>query len=214
MDVRRTSTTPELIAAALREEIQTGRVPPGHALRQEELASRFSVSRIPVRDALVRLEAEGLVEIFPNRGAFVAKLTADEIAELFDLRVLLEGDLVARAVAAMDADTLEALDLMLIRAERGALGPHWSTLDDDFHAALYGAAGRPRQLALIRSLRTTVRRYATSYGSLPEQTERWLEDHRRIVQACRNRDAASARAEVEAHVRDAGALVLARMEGV
>src|SRR5690242_14507051 len=91
--VRRYRTTPDLIADALREEIQRGTPGPGEALRQEEVAARFSVSRIPVREALRQLEAEGLVVVYPNRGAYVAQLSAQELREITDLRVLLEGDL-------------------------------------------------------------------------------------------------------------------------
>ena len=80
--VRRYATTPDLIADTLRDEILRGDVPPGQALRQEELAERFGVSRLPVRDALLRLEAQGLVHVYPNRGAFVISLSADEVREL------------------------------------------------------------------------------------------------------------------------------------
>ena len=99
--VRRYATTPDLIAASLREEILRGVIPPGQALRQEELAGRFSVSRLPVRDALLRLEAEGLVDVFPNRGAFVTTLSADEVREIYHLRILLEGDAIETAVPRM-----------------------------------------------------------------------------------------------------------------
>src|SRR5829696_1672199 len=95
---RRGSTTPDLIADSLREDILRGTIPPGQPLRQEELARRFGVSRLPVRDALLRLEAEGLVVVFPNRGAFVVSLSAAEVREIYDLRVLLEGDVLERAV--------------------------------------------------------------------------------------------------------------------
>src|SRR5437763_14723371 len=91
--VRRGATTPDLIAETLRDEILRGAIPPGEALRQEELAERFGVSRLPVRDALLRLEAQGLVHVYPNRGAFVISLSADEVREVYEMRILLEGDL-------------------------------------------------------------------------------------------------------------------------
>src|SRR5215208_4995895 len=101
---RRGATTPDLIADSLREEILRGAIPPGQPLRQEELADRFGVSRLPVRDALLRLEAQGLVEVFPNRGAFVVSLSADEVREIYDLRILLEGDAVEQSVPRMTVD--------------------------------------------------------------------------------------------------------------
>src|SRR5215218_3677877 len=90
--VRRGATTPDRIAETLREEILRGEV----ELRQEELAQRFGVSRLPVRDALLRLEAQGLVHVYPNRGAFVISLSADEVTEIYEMRILLEGDIIER----------------------------------------------------------------------------------------------------------------------
>src|SRR3982751_3291639 len=98
---RRYSTTPDLIAESLRDEILRGEIPAGQPLRQEELAERFGVSRLPVRDALLRLEAQGLVHVFPNRGAFVISLSADDVREVYEMRVLLEGDMLERAVPRM-----------------------------------------------------------------------------------------------------------------
>src|SRR3982750_1889647 len=90
---RRYSTTPDLIAESLRDEILRGEIPAGQPLRQEELAERFGVSRLPVRDALLRLEAQGLVHVFPNRGAFVISLSAGEVRGGYWMRVFPEGAL-------------------------------------------------------------------------------------------------------------------------
>src|SRR5215211_7447338 len=125
LGARRASTTPDLIADSLREEILRGSVAPGQPLRQEELADRFGVSRLPVRDALLRLEAQGLVEVFPNRGAFVVSLSAGEIAEIYDLRILLEGDAIERAVPRMSADDWRRIDAAREVATRSADGPDW-----------------------------------------------------------------------------------------
>jgi DNA-binding GntR family transcriptional regulator len=81
--IRRYATTPDLIADTLRDGILRGEIAPGAALRQEELAERFGVSRLPVRDALMRLETQGLVHVYPNRGAFVISLSADELREIY-----------------------------------------------------------------------------------------------------------------------------------
>src|SRR5438046_9746227 len=96
--IRRYSTTPDLIAESLRDEILRGEIPPGQPLRQEELAERFGVSRLPVRDALLRLEAQGLVHVYPNRGAFVISLTSNEVREVYEMMILLEGYILDRAV--------------------------------------------------------------------------------------------------------------------
>ena len=90
-------TAPQ-IATTLRADILAGRITPGEALQQEDLAARFGVSRIPVRDALQQLAAARLVEVVPGRGARVVRLTRDELVEVFELRRLLECNLVGRAI--------------------------------------------------------------------------------------------------------------------
>ena len=132
---------------------------PGHPLRQEELAHRFGVSRLPIRDALLRLEGEGLMAVYPNRGAFVASLSADEVREIYDLRMLLEGDLLARAVPLLITADWRRIDVAVVEAAVGAHELEWATLDRAFHLALYTPADRPRQLALVATLRGTVDRY-------------------------------------------------------
>jgi DNA-binding GntR family transcriptional regulator len=210
--VRRYPTTPDLIADALRADIQRGAVAPGDALRQEELAHRFGVSRLPVRDALLRLEAEGLVTVYPNRGAYVTALSAGEVREIYDLRILLEGDAIERAVPRVTPAHWRAIDAARAAAAEGADGPEWAALDRAFHLALYAPAGRPRQLALIESLRGTVDRYWSAYAALPSRTPEWLRDHDRIVAACRAADPAAARRLLTDHLGRAAEVVVARLE--
>jgi len=98
MESVRASTTADGIAGALREEIQGGALAPGEPIRQKRVAARFGVSRIPVREALRRLEAEGLVVARPNRGTSVGTLDAEVLREAYELRALVESDLLAHAV--------------------------------------------------------------------------------------------------------------------
>ena len=210
--VRQGATTPDLIADTLRDEILRGALAPGQALRQEELAHRFGVSRLPVRDALLRLEAQGLVHVYPNRGAFVLSLSADEVREIYDLRILLEGDLLERAVPRLTAEQWRSIDAAHAHATRTAGGPEWVEGDWRFHRALYEPALRPRQLAMIESLRATVARYSTAYSALPERTPDWLGDHEAILEACRARAGVAARRRLEAHLHRAADIVIERLD--
>src|SRR5690349_4787840 len=106
---RSAATTVDTVANGLRAALQAGRWRPGDALRQEELAAEFGVSRIPVREALSRLQSEGLLVVEPNRGAFVPALTPADVTEIFDLRVLLETDALRRAVPGHTARSLRHL---------------------------------------------------------------------------------------------------------
>lgn len=196
----RVQTTAGAIADQIKAAIQAGRFRPGAALRQEELAGQFGVSRLPVRDALFKLEAEGLVEIQPNRGAFVASLTPAEITEIYDLRVLLECDALERAIAALGDGDIATIRDELEAAEKAAYGGRWAEADNAFHLAIYGLSGRPRQVALIESLRATVQKYWAQYSVLTENTEQWLQDHREIQRCCAERKPAEACALLRDHL--------------
>lgn len=197
----------ESIADSLRKEIRLGRVSPGAALRQEELATRFKVSRIPIREALRVLERDGLVQVFPNRGAFVVQLNAAEMEEIADLRILLEGDLVERAVTRMHASDIQKIKEAERIAKDRAHTPEWIDADRAFHACLYAPANKAKQLQLILSLRTELERYQSAYSQLPRQRNRWLREHHDIVLACDQRDASKARSVLVEHIRAAGSLL-------
>jgi DNA-binding GntR family transcriptional regulator len=200
-------STSEVVAETLRNDITYGRIAPGSALRQEELAERFAVSRIPIREALRELERDGLVRVLPNRGAFVVRLSGDEILEITNLRILIERDLVANAVPRCDTCNLLAIKEAERTARRLASTAEWIEADRAFHRALYAPAGRPRQLELAMSLRRELERYQSIYGRLPDQRKTWLADHRNIVEAFFSGNAEEACAFMERHIRAAGAFL-------
>jgi DNA-binding GntR family transcriptional regulator len=208
---RRQGTAPETIAAALRAEILAGETKPGTLLRQEDLAARFAMSRIPVRDALRLLEAEGLVTIATNRGAQVAQLSRSEVAEIYHLRILLECDCLSLAIARMSDMDLDRIERIRQRAEIDAATPEWNDGDWAFHEALYHPSGNVRQIDMIRSLRTTSDLYAAAHRALPKQRKRWLADHRAIAAACRTKRSADAVAALTAHLTAARDFVLEQM---
>ncbi len=128
------------------------------------------------------------------------------------MRVLLEGDILERAVPRMTADDWRRIDAAHADAARTAGTPEWVEGDWRFHRALYEPAGRARQLETIEHLRGTVARFWTVRDVLPANTQEWLADHRAIVEACRARSSIAARRRVEDHLRRAMELVLARLE--
>jgi DNA-binding GntR family transcriptional regulator len=208
---RRQGTAPDTIAAALRAEILSGETKPGTLLRQEDLAARFAMSRIPVRDALRLLEAEGLVTIATNRGAQVIQLSRDEVAEIYHLRSLLECDCLSLAVPRMTPEDLEHIERVRQRAEIDAATAEWNEGDWLFHEALYRPSRHDRQIEMIRSLRLTSDLYAGAHRALPKERKRWLADHRAIVAACRAKQPADALATLKAHLTAAREFVLEQM---
>jgi DNA-binding GntR family transcriptional regulator len=209
---KRQGTAPETIAAALRADIVSGATRPGTLLRQEDLAARFAMSRIPVRDALRLLEGEGLVTIATNRGAQVARLSRSEVAEIYHLRSLLECDCLGLAIPRMSETDLDRIKRSRRRAEIDAATPEWSAGDWSFHEALYRPSGHDRQIEMIKGLRTTSDLYAVAHRALPNERKRWLADHRAIVAACRGGRTADAVATLSSHLAVARDFVLEQMQ--
>lgn len=108
---------PESIADDLRERILSGEMVEGEPIRQEALADEYAVSRMPIREALKRLDAEGLVQLTNNRGAYVTKHSLTEIGEIFDLRILLEVDLFRRAIPNMTTVEFQKCETILTDME-------------------------------------------------------------------------------------------------
>lgn len=200
----RSNTTADLIADQLNAEIMRGDIRPGAPLRQEDLATRFGVSRIPVREALRRLERDGLVAVFPNRGAFVIEVTAQDIREITHMRILVECDLIERAASLHDQSDMEALGEALELAERTAATPDWIRTDRAFHMQLYEPAAVPRQIRLAMSLRTEVERCNALYDQLPGARDEWLTDHRQMFDAYARRNAGHAAELLRGHIQRAG----------
>ncbi|MBM3094012.1 FCD domain-containing protein [Ensifer sp. T173] len=169
------------VAELLKAEILNGALPPGTWLSQTDLAVRFGVSRIPVRDALQQLASERLVALVPGKGAQVIELSRDELSQVFDLRVLLECDLLRHAMSSVtDAHYAEVkYSLQKSSLEAGRSG--WIEGDWLFHLTLYAPAGRQRQITIIEELRRNCILYSAQYDRLVDETPKWLHDHEEIT---------------------------------
>lgn len=142
-------TVGDQITASIRSAIIDGTLPPGEVLRQDELAARFGFSRMPIRDALRQLEAEGLVSIHPTKGAQVARLDAAELREIFGMRVILETGALRLSCANLDAPRLEEAARLLDRMSDETEATSLSDLNRAFHATLYEPCGNARLLLHI-----------------------------------------------------------------
>jgi DNA-binding GntR family transcriptional regulator len=202
---RRTLT--EAAADALRARILDGAWPAGAPLRQEALAAELGVSRIPLREALQRLEAEGLVELLPHRGAVVAALPIDEVTELFELRALLEGDLVRRAVPRLtpadDRAIRQAAGAFASAVRSGSLAA-WGEANRRFHFAMYQRAGRPCTCDIVARLHTQCDRFLRLQLTLTQGTRRAISEHRAIAAAAAARDVPLTVRLVREHILGAG----------
>jgi DNA-binding GntR family transcriptional regulator len=200
-------TVAEAVADTLRMRILSGDLGEGEQLRQEVLAAELGVSRIPLREAFRLLEGEGLITIAPHRGAVVAVRSPEEIGELFDLRVLLEPDILRHAIPKLtERDLREAGEILA--GYNKALSARdveaWGRLNTQFHLALYRPAERPRSLALVRSLLDQTDGYTRMQLLLTGGQSRAQREHTELLELCRARKGSAAAKLVEDHVREAG----------
>ncbi|MGK9167868.1 GntR family transcriptional regulator [Inquilinus limosus] len=194
---------PNSIANALRHDIERRVLPPDTVLHQESLAARFGVSRQPVRQALDRLLAEGLVARRPDRSLAVAGLSAEESRELTALRILVEGEALRLSLPRLEPRALRRAERLAAELAEEEDPATIEELDVAFHAALYDACGNARMLRLIDSLRREGRR---AYSVQPKGSAfraAMAEQHEAILAACRTGDVAAATAALAAHLRAA-----------
>ena len=206
MITRKTVTSS--VVEVLREKIISHEIEAGTPLRQNALADELSVSRIPVREALLQLEAEGLVEFAPHRGAVATRISVDEVNELFGLRAILECDVLGYALTRVTDDDLEKSQLILREFDEllkpGADMHAWGALNWKFHRSIYLPSGRKRTLGLIRQLHTNCDRYLRIQIQLVADYSRAEEEHHELLRLCWAREKRGARKLLKSHILTTG----------
>jgi DNA-binding GntR family transcriptional regulator len=198
----------DAVAEALRVSILSGELEAGQRLNLDAIAEQLGVSRMPVREAVKQLEGEGLVTIYPHRGIEVSRLKLADIEEIFDLRVLLEGHAVARAVPRLTAENLAVMEVALHWMDRADISPRvWMDQNRIFHDVVNLACGSPRLIALIASLRDNVERYIRAYLTVRGR-EHPQRQHHEMFNACRDGDVARAVEVISAHVGDTAHMLI------
>ncbi|UIJ73001.1 GntR family transcriptional regulator [Aurantimonas sp. HBX-1] len=205
-------TVGDQITASIRSAIVEGTLPPGEVLRQDELAARFGFSRMPIRDALRQLEAEGLVAIHPTKGAQVARLDAVELLEIFGMRVILEVGALRLSCSNLDAPRLEAAARLLSQMSRGADAASLCDLNRAFHATLYEPCGNARLLSQIDLYLRAADRYVRILLSAMDYQPQSHADHQAILDACCNGDAETAADALRQHLTHGSARLLSALD--
>lgn len=204
----RRQTVVDLAVDELRERILRGDYAEGAPLRQDALAGDLGVSRIPIREALRQLEAEGLVTFSPHAGAVVSSLSLAEIVELFALRSMLESDLMRSAVPNLTKYDLERANTILEAYDAAFVGGDiaaWGELNWEFHSTLVAAAQRPLTLHYLSMMHNQSDRYTRLQLSLTRGQIRASGEHKAILKAAADGDTELAVALIKAHVENAGA---------
>lgn len=195
-------TAQDLVLSSMREAILTAALPPGMRLRQEKLAELFGTSRIPVREALRALEYEGLVTSLPRRGFTVTELDADDIEEVYDLRILLESHAVRLAVPLMTDEDLQILEELYGQMVAAVTGDDQLAARELFYSRLFSITGHPRLVAQISRLRQEIAR-SLRWPTLQHAPEH----HERFLDAIRAGDAEGAAAQLASHYRRVAILI-------
>jgi DNA-binding GntR family transcriptional regulator len=197
-----TITAQELVLSALREAILSGILAPGARLRQEELADVFGTSRIPVREALRALEYEGLVSSEPHRGFTVTALDADDVEEVYDLRILLESHALRLALPLITDEDLEEIEALYNQMTTATDPDEELAARERFYIRLYSVTGRPRLVGLIVRLRQEVAR-ALRWPTLQHAPS----IHEHFFEAVRMGDTDRAVAQLSGHYRRVALLI-------
>jgi len=196
----------DIAYVGLRDAITSGVLVPGSRLREAQLASHFSVSTTPVREALRRLDREGLVRLTPNRGAVVSEFNRREIVDLFELREVLECRAVRRAAGQRTRDLKPAESVLAVAARQVAQRNRveWNRLEVAFHRAINDLSGNFALAELAERIHRSVQGLTVRclreplYG--PEKLQLMQSQHQGILDAVRDGKAREAEARVRAHI--------------
>lgn len=181
-------TRTQIVVEVLRERILSGDIAAGQPLRQSAIAESLNVSRIPVREALVQLEAEGLVKFEAHKGATATALSVEQVTELFELRAMIETDLLEKAIPNLTQENIlhaaAVLEEMESAFQQKDSVASWSELNTRFHTCLYQAANRPHTLDVVHGLNTNCDRYIRLQLLLAGGIPRAESDHRQLLNYC------------------------------
>ncbi|SLN71126.1 GntR family transcriptional regulator [Oceanibacterium hippocampi] len=195
-------TVVDLVADALRRRIIRGEMAPGSKLSQDKLAESFGVSRIPVREALRQLSAEGLVELHSHRSAMVCELDPEGMLELVAVAGSLEALAAERGVPLLSRADLDEMAALLARMKENVSDPaEWYQDNMCFHLIVTRASGWKRAFGIIREARLNLMRYMNQSALHPTLVAGWDADHRQIFEACRQGDQVQVRLLLDLHWR-------------
>lgn len=196
----------EIVFETLREAILTGQLKAGERLMEVQLAEEMGVSRTPVREAIRKLELEGLVVMIPRKGAYVADISTKDIADVFEIRSALEALAAALACERITEDELEELERLLVKIAECAEKNDLETLvqlDTQFHDILYRASRNDRLVQIINNLREHIQRFRTSSLATPGRMRETVEEHKALVEAISSRNVELAQRLAQEHIENA-----------
>lgn len=198
-----TRTVTEQVYEQVRDTIRAGTLEPGKRIDQAALARRFGTSIVPVREALARLQADGLVRIVPHRGAFVEQMAPEALIDIYSMRELLEEDAARLAAPNLTDGDLVRLHALFEQMSEATAQEDFAALfvlNREFHFTIYRATRREHLLQIIEQLWDQGDHYRRIYTELPDRALLAHEEHRVILEACRRRDTDAMGITIRHHV--------------
>ena len=210
LEPRRRRNVAEDVADHLRDAILTGQLRPGTRIDQDAVAEQLGVSRLPVREALIALDQEGLIRTIPRRGSYVQQLQRDDIADHYQLFGRVAGLAAARAVVRIDAEQLAELEAVHAQMATATDPREHERLNFEFHRIVNQAAGSRRIASVLKLLSRSLPSHYFEF--IPEWPDRAEAQHGEILEAFRRRDPAAAQVAMEQHLNESARYAIAALE--
>lgn len=209
-------TVTSVIADHLRARILSGEFRGGESLLQDALAAEYNVSRIPLREALRQLEAEGLITSLPHRGATVSTLSIEEIKDNYEIRALLECDLLRCSLPTLEDKYVDEAELLMLNyadhLDEESREASWGALNWQFHSLLYSGVNRPKSVQILKSLHFGIGSFAHNLFVVENILEPVVQEHLAIIKLCRSHDVEAVVEATRRHILDWRGMVVADIE--
>lgn len=204
--IRTRTSLADQVFSQLEQQILSGVYEPGAVLSENRLSADLGVSRTPVREALARLESQGLLQTVPNRGIVVSGVTLEDAADIYEIRLRIEGMAAAKCAGQLTPEQLARLTEIVELQEFYAgkeNAQRLRVLDSDFHQAIYEFCGSPVLTSILTELHHKLQRFRTLSLSRPERTALAVAEHKQILDAIAVGDAAGAQELTARHIQNA-----------
>ncbi|SCZ00126.1 GntR family transcriptional regulator [Alkaliphilus peptidifermentans] len=197
----------EIVFENLREAILEGKLEPGQRMMEIQLAEQLGVSRTPVREAIRKLELEGLVIMVPRKGAYVADVSIKDIMEVLEIRAVLEGLAASLAAERMTDEELDELEMISYQFKRSYQQDDVEGMiekDIEFHERIFNSARNEKLVQIAQGLREQIYRFRVTYISEYNKAKELVEEHQAILETISQRDAEKAYEVAAKHIENAG----------
>lgn len=205
----------DVVFQTLRQAILTGQFMPGERLMEVQLANRLGVSRTPVREAIRKLELEGLVVMVPRKGAAVARITVSDLKDVLEVRCYLEefaATMACQRITESEVKDLELAERAFEKAIKEKDLKLIASRDEEFHNVIFKATKNKRLLQIISNLREQMYRYRLEYIKDFDYHDTLVKEHRQIYQAIRDGDEEKARETMRAHIYNQETIVIKNLK--